>query len=80
MTPLVFSVQKDVRDMRLRYVVRRSQSDQRYSVLDSETNVVAVSEGRTWADLDMQDAFDAADMLNLQGAQQQQPQRDEDTK
>ena len=66
--------------MRLRYVVRRSQSDQRYSVWDSETNVVAVSEGRTWADLDMQDAFDAADMLNLQGAQQQQPQRDEDTK
>lgn len=52
--------------MRPRYIVRRSQADQRYSVWDSEMNAVAVSEGRAWADLDMQDAFDAADKLNVQ--------------
>jgi hypothetical protein len=44
-----------------------SQSDQRYSVWDSEVNAVAQLEGRTCADLDMQDAFDAADQLNAQG-------------
>jgi hypothetical protein len=52
--------------MRPRFIVRRSQVDQRYSVWDSETDVVAESEGRSWADLDMQDAFDAADKLNVQ--------------
>lgn len=57
--------------MRLRYNVRRSHSDQRYSIWDSETDAVAVSEGRTFADLDVLDAFDAADRLNAAPAQQQ---------
>jgi hypothetical protein len=54
--------------MQPRFIVRRSQTDQRYSVWDSEADVVAMSEGRTCADFDMQDAFDAADHLNVQDA------------
>jgi hypothetical protein len=47
---------------------------------DRETDTVAVSDGRTWADLDMQDAFDAADKLNAGGAQQQQQPQPKDDK
>jgi hypothetical protein len=66
--------------MRLRYSVRRSHSDQRYSIWDSEIDAVAVSEGRTFADLDMQDAFDAADKLNAAPGLQQQPPQPKDEK
>jgi hypothetical protein len=70
----------DVREMRPRFIVRRSQVDQRYSVWDSETDTVAESEGRAHTDPDIQDAFDAADKLNAGFVQQQQQPQPKDDK
>jgi hypothetical protein len=57
-----------------RFIVRRGQGEHRYSVWDSERNTVAVT------DLDMQDAFDAADKLNAAPVQQQQQPQPENGK
>jgi hypothetical protein len=52
-----------------RYIVRRAQGEQRYSVWDNEKSRIAVPEHRESADLSFDDAFKMADDLNAQNVQ-----------
>jgi hypothetical protein len=52
-----------------RYIVRRAQGEQRYSVWDNEKSRIAVPEHRECADLSFDDAFKMADDLNAQNVQ-----------
>lgn len=47
-----------------RYIVRRVQSDQRYSVWDNDNNKIAVFDDCECVDLNFDDAFRLADHLN----------------
>jgi hypothetical protein len=51
-------------EMPSRYIVRRPDGEQRYSVWDTETDKVAVSEFRECRDLGFDDAFKITDRLN----------------
>ena len=59
-----------------RYIVRREQGANRYSVWDKETNRLAVFDDRECTGLSFNDAFNMTDRLNLgrelpQGTRQQ---------